>query len=159
MKPLPILIFILFLSPLSSGAQWYNRTCGTADLDHLNQQQFDCLWKRSRTLARIGSATTLAGSVAVLAGGITMLAADPCCSSGRLLSGYFVFLTGLAIDALGVPVWIVGSSRMSNLNRMNPSMKFSGLHVQLFTSFNTTSFNTRFFNSRLIPVITLRARF
>ncbi|MGW8317097.1 MAG: hypothetical protein ACWGNV_15980, partial [Bacteroidales bacterium] len=109
MRRLVVFIFTLLLACPETGAQWYKGDCGATSLENLNQEQFDCLWEKSHRLIRTGRTTTLVGSSAILAGGITMLAADPCCSSGILLGGYFILLTGFAIDVVGIPVWIMGS--------------------------------------------------
>jgi len=48
-----------------------------------------------------------------------MIAADPCCSSGAFLLGYFAVLGGGAINILGAPIWIIGAKRKSEL-KQNP---------------------------------------
>ena len=45
-----------------------------------------------------------------------MLASDPCCSSGNYMIGGAVLVSGLAIDVIGIPVWIIGANRKNALS-------------------------------------------
>jgi hypothetical protein len=107
-------IFVLsFLC--AANCQWYYRSCGVSDINNTTSDEFDCLWKKSNNIAKVGRTTCAVGTTFMIAGGITMIAADPCCSSGVLLLGYFAVLGGGAINILGAPIWIVGGRRKSTL--------------------------------------------
>lgn len=112
-----LLLIVLGLCPQILHAQWYERRCGVSDLDDLTTDQFVCLWNRSKTVARTGGVISLVGTTVLVGGGITMATADPCCSSGQLLIGYFAVLSGIAIDLIGVPVWLTGIQRKSVLKK------------------------------------------
>lgn len=106
---------ILFFVTLTVEGQWYYRNCGARSLTGISEEAFDCLWKKSNTIATVGKIFTGTGTTLAVAGGITMVTANPCTSSGQFLIGGLVLMTGLAIDVLFVPVWAVGAGRKSVL--------------------------------------------
>jgi hypothetical protein len=123
-----LLLFIcMSLCPHWVQAQWYERVCGVPDLEDLTADQFDCLWKKSNTVAITGGVISMVGTTVLVAGGITMAAADPCCSSGQFLIGYATVWSGLAIDLVGLPVWITGRHRKSVI-RKSPHFNSQVLH-------------------------------
>jgi hypothetical protein len=112
-------IILIFICVQWADGQWYNRSCGVSDINITTAEEFDCLWKKSNTIAKVGGITSIAGTAVLVTGAFTMIAADPCSSSGKLLIGYFTALTGAAIDIIGVPIWMTGVHRKSIL-RNNP---------------------------------------
>ena len=115
MKELVALVLFVCSIFCSANCQWYHKSCGVSDIYNTTVDEFDCLWKKSNNLALIGKTTCAVGTAIMIAGGITMIAADPCCSSGLLLLGYLAVEVGLAINIVGVPIWVVGAIRKSNL--------------------------------------------
>lgn len=114
-----LVIILCFLCIQWADGQWYNRSCGVVDINNMTAEDFDCLWKKSTTIAKVGGITSIVGTTILVTGAITMIAADPCCSSGMFLIGYFTALTGAAVDVIGVPIWRTGAHRKSIL-RNNP---------------------------------------
>lgn len=112
-------ILLVFLCVRWADGQWYNRSCGVADINNTTAEEFDCLWKKSTTIAKVGGITSIVGTTVLVTGALTMITSDPCCSSGKWLVGYLTVLTGAAIDIIGVPVWMTGVYRKSIL-RNNP---------------------------------------
>ena len=110
-----ILTFIPMFFSNSCFAQWYERQCAVTDLNKMTTEEYDCLWKSASTTRNIGLATTALGSSLILAGGITMITSDPCCSSARLLYGYFGLISGVVIDIIGIPLWSLGSKRRNEI--------------------------------------------
>jgi len=108
-------VIIVFSFSYSASCQWYYRSCGASNIENTTLDEFDCLWKKSNNLAKVGRTTCAVGTTFMIAGGITMVAADPCCSSGLLLCGYFAVLGGVAINIVGIPIWVVGAERKSKL--------------------------------------------
>ncbi len=117
-RVLPAILLLLAICNVLH-AQWYTRSCGVADPENMDPDQFECLWKKSNTIATVGKITCGVGTAVFLVGSITMVAANPCTSSGLLLLGGFTAITGLAVDAIGAPIWIVGGTRKSKL-KANP---------------------------------------
>lgn len=115
MKEAIVSAILIFSFLCTANCQWYYRSCGVSDINNTTLDEFDCLWKKSNNLAKVGITTCAVGTTFMIAGGITMIAADPCSSSGLLLLGYFSVLTGGAINILGLPVWIIGGGRKSTL--------------------------------------------
>ena len=72
-----------------------------------------------------------------------MIAADPCCASGRFLMGYFAVLTGLAIDALFIPVWAVGATRISQLKETEIYKERQKLSIRLSPAIQIIESNNR----------------
>ncbi len=117
MKKARVSVIFVFSLLCSANCQWYHKSCGASDIYNTTVDEFDCLWKESNNLAKVGRTTCAVGTAFMIAGGITMIAADPCCSSGILLLGYFAVLGGGAINIVGLPIWIVGAERKSKLKK------------------------------------------
>jgi len=115
MKETTLSIVFAFTLLYSANCQWYNKSCGVSDINNSTLDEFECLWKKSNNIAKIGRTTCAFGTAFMIAGGITMIVADPCCSSGALLLGYFAVLGGGAINIVGIPIWTVGAARKSKL--------------------------------------------
>ena len=115
MKEVIVSVILVFSLLCSANCQWYHKLCGVSDISNTTVDEFDCLWKKSNNLTKVGKTTCAVGTAFMIAGGITMIAADPCCSSGLLLGGYFTVLGGVAINIVGVPIWVVGAERKSKL--------------------------------------------
>ena len=116
MKALVSMIFI-FLCVQWADGQWYNRSCGVSDINNTTAEEFDCLWKKSITISKVGGITSIVGTAVLFTGIITMSTSDVCCSSGKWLLGYFTVLTGAAIDIIGIPIWMTGVHRKSILRK------------------------------------------
>ncbi len=117
MKKAIVSVIFVFSLLCSANCQWYHKSCSVSDIYNTTVDEFDCLWKKSNNLAKVGRTTCAVGTAFMIAGGITMIAADPCCSSGILLLGYFAVLGGGAINIVGLPIWIVGAERKSKLKK------------------------------------------
>ena len=115
MKEAILSVVFIFSILCSANCQWYYKSCGVSDINNPTIDEFDCLWKKSNNIAKVGRTTCAVGTAFMIAGGITMIAADPCCSSGTMLLGYFAVIGGGAINFVGVPIWIVGAERKSKL--------------------------------------------
>ena len=112
------LLFLLLLICCYFGnvtAQWHVRSCEVQDIQLATQDEFNCLWKKANTVAKVGKISFAVGAGLVAIGGITMLISDPCCSSGALLTGFLGLEAGVVIAALSIPIWSVGSSRLKKL--------------------------------------------
>jgi len=116
MKKVLAILLVCFLSSNLLEAQWYTRSCGVADLSGINTEAYECLSKKVSKILWTGKATCIVGTSLALAGGITMLVSDPCCSSGNYMIGAALVVSGLAIDAIGIPIWIIGANRKQNLS-------------------------------------------
>ena len=115
MKKAVVSVLFVFSFLCSTNCQWYYKSCGVSDINNTTLDEFECLWNKSNNIAKVGRTTCVVGTAFMVAGGITMIAADPCCSSGAVLLGYFAVLGGGAINILGAPIWIIGTKRKSEL--------------------------------------------
>ena len=131
MKHQLVFAFLIILIFNRASAQWYSTHCGAPDLETLDRKQYECLWLKAQQPYKAGMIITLVGSAAVLGGGITMLASDPCCSSGNFLIGTMTFLSGIAVDIIGIPIWIVGSHRKSELRKSSWYQEVSGSKIKI----------------------------
>jgi hypothetical protein len=87
---------------------------------------------------------TMIGTTTMIAGSIIFIAADPCTSSGLLLQGGFAFVGGLAMNVLGIPVWLLGTSRKQKLKSSTFYDSSRGGTVHLTPSLNKDPFHNTY---------------
>ena len=154
MKNLLLLAIFFLFCQCSVNAQWYNKGCGVLDIESATANEFDCMWKKAASTAKVGQITCVVGGGLALIGGITMLVANPCCSSGYTMVGVLAVEVGLIVTAVGIPIWAVGGSRKSKLkdsphykNSINTSLRIS------------PSLGINQFNQKAVPALTIACRF
>lgn len=107
--------------------QWYYRTCGVTDIENATSDEFDCLWEKSNRMASRGRTTCVVGGSIMIVGGIAMIATDPCCSQGVFMLAGLTFFVGGGITILGLPAWVAGAGRKSqlkgNIHSQNQALK------------------------------------
>ena len=124
------------LSVLSSAnANWSFRSCGVTDINNCTSEEFECLWEKATKNVRVGSIISGIGFVGI---GSTVLLTTLSLGAEIDISDPFwaglVYLSiGTAIigSILGLPIWITGASRKSNL-RKNPhyeALNISSLNI------------------------------
>ena len=130
MKETLLFLFVIFSALHSADAQWHERFCGVTDINNCTTEEFDCLWESANNISRTGRTITKIGFISVGVGAIAIPAAYSAAYSG---GGYILFyigfasLVGAAFGILvGIPIWIVGASRKSQL-KTNPHFKSKSL--------------------------------
>jgi hypothetical protein len=141
MKVAILSVVFVFSLLCSANCQWYYKSCGVSDINKTTIDEFDCLWKKSNNIAKVGRTTCAVGTAFMIVGGITMIASDPCCSSGTLLMGYFAVLGGGAINIVGAPIWIVGAQRKSKLKGIGNINKQALETIRLTPAVQRNHFN------------------
>ena len=131
MKKLLLILCCMLLYPVTASAQWHVRSCEVPDIKLADPAEFECLWNRANKVALVGKISCAVGAGLVAAGGLTMLIADPCCASGYFMIGALGMEIGLVITAVSIPIWVVGSSRLSKLRSAHQSYDLHGAGLEL----------------------------
>ena len=131
-KALLLIIFILTVL-YSVDAQWYYKHCGVIDINNSTSEEFDCLWNKASRNSIGGAITT---GIGIGAAGIGLI-----WGSYALRESYWyewaaflpisIMTAGLITLSVGLPIWITGAARKSNL-RKNPhynNLSFGTLKV------------------------------
>jgi len=114
MKNILIILLVVFFYSNTANGQWYNKSCGVIDINTCSMEEFNCMWNKASKTAHRGAVTTIIGSSIIGAGGVIALIGG---SEEAVWTGLFFVMTGGFIDIIGVPIWIVGAARKSNLKK------------------------------------------
>ncbi len=137
MKKALLLFFVLFSVLYSADAQWHYKTCGVTDMNNCTPVEFDCLWNKASKNAKVGAIATGVGTSLVAVGGIILF--WPVGDGGFI--GVPIGMAGIIIDLVGIPIWITGGNRKSQL-RKNPHYEAFNLRsLNISPSLNRNPFN------------------
>lgn len=143
MKYLLLLITLVLLCHCSVNAQWYERACGVHDLESATSDEFDCMWNKAATTVKVGQISCLVGtSIAILGGAVSLVASgtDSEAASGTTMIGATVAICGLTATAISIPIWAVGASRRSKLEKSPAYQDFQSATLQFSPMIETNHF-------------------
>ena len=140
MKKAVLLFFVLFSVSYAADAQWQEKSCGVADIYHCSSEEFDCLWERASHNIRVGRITTVYGTIATVTGIIWGSQAYDL----AVILPYTLMTAGLITLSIGLPIWITGYARKSNLKE-NPHYKNLNFgSVKVAPTINKNHFNNSY---------------
>ena len=140
-KPL-LFLLVTFSVFYSADAQWYNKACGVADINNCTPAEFQCLWDKASKIARVGAITTGVGTSLVAVGAI-MIFGSGFGESGH--AGVALGMVGIVVDVIiGVPVWITGDVRKSQLRKNIHYEALNSRSFNLSPSINRIQFNNKY---------------
>ena len=140
MKKALLLFFVLFSVLYSADAQWHYKTCGVTDMNNCTPVEFDCLWNKASKISKVGAIATGVGTSLVAVGGIILF--WPAGDGGFI--GVPIGMAGIVIDLVGIPIWITGSNRKSQL-RKNPHFEaLNSGSLNLFPLIRKNQFNNTY---------------
>jgi hypothetical protein len=134
MKKLLLLVIFASVCHISASAQWYERSCGVQEIESATSDAFECLWNKADKVVEVGMSTCRVGTGITVMGGITMFVSsgsDTEASSGYSMIGALAIASGLAVVAVSIPIWAVGSSRKSKLMDSPAYQEVQGASVQI----------------------------
>jgi hypothetical protein len=112
---LAIMLSVLLVNMIP--AQWYERKCGVIDLDNCSDTEYECMWNRATKVVRTGAITTIIGTTSIIAGILVLNDASMDIVSTIFIGG-FGTIGGIMLDCIGIPVWITGGVRRSQLRNV-----------------------------------------
>jgi len=116
MKKALLLITIIVSFLYSADAQWHLKACSVADIDNCTPEEFQCLWEKASKNVRGGKIATIVGSSCIVGGiVVTALGYTPSGDMGHFLLGGFLIISGVIVDAIGIPTWKLGADRKAML--------------------------------------------
>ena len=147
MKPIPIFSFILILcisfSSWNLSAQELQKPLRVSKYDGLDKDQLNLALAQSLRTIKTGKTLTFIGIGSAALGGIifaTSINLDDGWSGfekglQKATIGALLFDAGIISAAVGIPIWIVGSSRRNkieiNLAKFGPSASVNGVGVRI----------------------------
>jgi hypothetical protein len=118
MKKALLLITIIVSFLYSADAQWNIKACGVTDIDNCTPEEFQCLWEKASKNFRGGKIATIVGSTCIVGGIIVYaLAYTPSGDMGHVLIGGALVISGVIVDAIGIPKWKLGADRKAELKK------------------------------------------
>ena len=120
MKKLLLVLALPVMIISSIQAQWPLRTCGVINIYECSQEEYNCLWLNAQRNTIGGCVSTVAGfTLAMIASAQTVTSIYTLEPNPSI--GVFIFI-GSVLFYTGVPVWITGAVRKSQLRR-TPNFK------------------------------------
>jgi hypothetical protein len=123
-----LLFLILLFSVLhTTDAQWYYKSCDVTDIKSCTYEEFQCLWERASHNILVGKITTIYGTIATVTGIIWGGQAYDL----AVILPYGIMTAGLITLSIGLPIWITGHARKSNLreNQHYKNLNFGNVKV------------------------------
>jgi len=116
-----IFLFVFVLFGLSGNAQWYC-SMGVTNIDDLSEEQLNLAYSKAEKMIKNGQLMTFGGLIVGLTGWLISDDAvksweptvDPDVGNGYEL-GLFMIIAGFGTAGVGVPLWIVGNSRKTDI--------------------------------------------
>jgi hypothetical protein len=118
------------LNPFHTQAQWY-KSYGVASIDELTEAQCKAAMGKAENTRSLGTGVSVVGGLCAAGGGITFILAKNYLASpssqnigdpmGILLiavTGQLLMYVGAGIAAIGMPIWIHGTIRKSQIKRV-----------------------------------------
>lgn len=146
-----LLLVVIFAVLSSAQAQWYTKSCNVADLNACSNEEFECLWNKASKITRVGSISTVVGTSLVATGILTSAFSS---SETGAWTGVFIATSGVIIDALAIPVWIVGGFRKGELKKMP---HYQNMHLESLKI--SPSINWNHSNNSYAPGLSASLRF
>lgn len=147
-----IIILILFFSALVSQAQ---NKYSQENLEQASVTQLNNYLAKAKKLKKTGGILSIGGPVSAVTGLVMFNASWAGNFGGSFTAGLglIMFLGGTGLTAVGLPIWITGSCRVSKINNIK-STAYNGLRIDLVPS-NQYNYMTQNYQ----PDISLRIRF
>ena len=120
------LIFILLFAFCASvNAQWYYNSFGVTNINELNKDQLDLALQKSMKTIHVGKAMTFIGVGATIIGGIVYASGlkkivtddygNIDANANKAMGGAAIMSVGGLVAGIGIPVWISGATRKSDI--------------------------------------------
>jgi hypothetical protein len=116
-----LLLLITGLFAISVQAQWYSRSYGVNSINDLTEAQLNYALQRAEVNVKTGKILTFSGIGAFAIG--TVIAATAVddiltwddADAGKFVAGGMLMYLGMGSTAVGIPFWIVGSTRKKKI--------------------------------------------
>ncbi len=99
---------------------WYYKACGVIDINNTTSEEFECLWNKSAKTFRGGAIATAIGTSSII---VSLIIFSGSSFYSDSFNGALILLIGgIIIDIIGIPNWIIGAVRKSQLKKLRTTI-------------------------------------